>query len=424
MFKKTIWLLPILLLIVSGCVKEIPPPGDEEATTARYRLVWNDDPATTMTIGWDQLRGEKPVVYFGEEDFGKEWKDYPFNAHPAMIRTGFRGMNTHFARLTELKPDQTYYFVIKDSEGIGERFWFKTASTEPKPFTFIAGGDTKSSDQALEAGRISNRAVSKLRPLFILFNGDFCTGNGTDDERWKLWFDDWLSLTATPDGRLFPIVPIHGNHENGDKTVLHKLFDVPYQGDDEQNIYYSLSLGGSFFHIIVLNSEIDEGGIQREWLEDDLQKHRHFTFKIAGYHKPFYPHTAGKGENDTQYAHWAGLFYTYGLSLSHDADSHMSKITFPLRPDNSSESYQGFIRDDQKGTMYIGEGSWGASPRANNDDKPWTLNSGSFNQVKWIHVIPAKDDMPAHMKIHTVITASRDENDNVVSHLDNVSALS
>jgi hypothetical protein len=59
--------------------------------------------------------------------------------------------------------------------------------------------------------------------------------------------------------------------------------------------------------------------------------------------------------------------------------------------------------------MYIGEGSWGASPRANDDDKSWTLTSGSFNQVKWIHVIPEEEKSPAHLKIYTVITASYDE---------------
>ena len=69
----------------------------------------------------------------------------------------------------------------------------------------------------------------------------------------------------------------------------------------------------------------------------------------------------------------------------------------------------GFIRDDEKGTMFIGEGSWGASPRTTDDLKPWTLRAGAFNQIKWLHVFPKEKGQPAHIEIRTVITAKRNE---------------
>ena len=390
----------------------------------KYRLVWSGDASTTTTIAWDQLRGKDPVVYYGMEDFGQDWQKYPYSQKFTSRRSGYQGMNTHFAKLEGLKPDQTYYFVIKDSEMCGKRFWFKTAPDMAKAFTFIAGGDTKSSGTSLEATRLSSQMVAKLRPLFVIFNGDFCSGDGTDDDSWRQWLNDWSTMTTTKDGRMIPLIPVHGNHENGDKKVLHRLFDVPNQYDSEENVYYSVSFGGDFFHFIALNSEINEGGDQKKWLEEDLKKHQHFTFKAAGYHKPFRPHTAGKAENDYEYEQWAALFYKYGLDLSMDGDSHMSKITFPIRPSDEPESYQGFIRDDEKGTMYIGEGSWGASFRDNNDDKPWTLRSGSFNQIKWIQVFPKNDDQPAHMDIRTIITATKDKEGNIISHVDRVTALS
>ena len=395
-----------------------------DVTTDKYRLIWNNDPATMITIAWDQLRGSDPVVYYGPEDLGNEWEDYPHSQKPTRTTIGYRGMNTHFATLSGLKPDQAYYFVIKDSESAGQRFWFKTAPDKPKPFTFISGGDTKSSGTALEATRFSNRMVAKLRPLFIIFNGDFCSGDGTNDDRWKQWLNDWATLTTSSDGRMYPIIPVHGNHENGDKSVLNKLFNAPYQYNNDENIYYSISFGGDFFHIIALNSEIEEGGDQRNWLEKDLKAHKHFTFKAAGYHKPFRPHTSRKSEQDYQYKQWAPLFYKYGLNLSLDADSHMSKITYPMRPSNEPGSFQGFIRDDKNGTMFIGEGSWGASPRVNDDDKPWTLRSGQFNQIKWTHVYPESDTKPAHIEIRTVITATEDEDENITSHVEEVAELS
>jgi hypothetical protein len=393
---------------------------------SKYRLVWTDDPTTTVMVAWDQGQVNDPVVYYGKEDFGQEWQKYPQGQVPTRTVPGYRGMNNHFAKLSNLEPDQIYYFVIKDSEYTSDRFWFRTAPDVPEPFTFIAGGDTKSSDPPLTAGRLSHQMVAKLRPLFVIFNGDFCSGSGVDDDDWQQWLNDWTFLTTTNDGRMIPIIPVHGNHEDGDYTVLNKLFNAPYQYDDEENVYYSLSFGDSFFHIIALNSQTGGLDDQTKWLEEDLQKHQEYTFKFAGYHKPMRPHTASKSENNHLVEAWAPLFYKYKLDIAMEGDSHMSKITFPIRPSEESGSHEGFIRDDENGTMYIGDGSWGATPRQNNDDKPWTLRSGSFNQFNWIQVYPDKDGNSAHVEIRTVITSERnpENEDEIISHVDNVPGLS
>jgi len=418
--------ITIAILILAGnfLITSCQQVPQELAASDKYRLVWNDDPTTTITIVWDQLEGNHAAVHYGKEDFGRKFWKYKNSQQPHRELPNFYKMNTYYTKLQHLDPDQVYYFVIKDEIGVSKLFHFKTAPTKPKPFTFISGGDTKSSDRALLAGRASNKMVAKLRPLFVIFNGDFTSGNGTDPDRWKLWLNDWDSLTTTSDGRKIPIVPVHGNHENGNKTILNKIFDAPFQGGDSTNIYYAVSFGSKFFHIIALNSEIEVGNDQRKWLEEDLEAHRDFTFKIAGYHKPFWPHTGRKGEKDRQFEQWSGIFYKYGLDVSLDADSHMHKITYPLKPSKDKNAHKGFIRDDETGTMFIGEGSWGASPRSNDDDKPWTMQSGSFNQIKWIHVRPKNNNKPAYMDIYTVITSQRDDADNQIFYIDNVESLS
>ena len=409
-----------LTLVTGVSVTSCRQVQETRAASDKYRLVWNDDPTSTMTIIWDQLIGERSVVLYGKEDSGREYWKYPNEQAPTRRLVDYYGMNTHYARLQNLEPDETYYFVIQDSVGVSDRFYFRTAPDEPKAFTFIAGGDTKSFDEPLEAGRTSNRMVAKLRPLFVLFNGDFTSGDGTYPDRWHQWLMDWDSLTTTSDGRKIPIVPVQGNHENGNRSILNKIFDAPLQLGDSTNVYYSLSFGNGLLHLIALNSEIEEGEMQREWLEADLEAHRDFTFQIAGYHKPFRPHTSSKSENDYQYDQWAGLFYDYGLDVSRDADSHMHKITYPLRPSNDETSEQGFVRDDEKGTLFAGEGAWGAKPRTNDDDKSWTFQSGSFNQIKWIHVMPADVDQPAFIEIFTVITSQYDEAGNQTFFVDEV----
>jgi hypothetical protein len=406
-------LIPVLLVFLLQACHTVP---EQFAASDKYRLVWTSDPSTTITIAWDQADSvSNPVVYFGETDNGREYWKYSGQQSAQRILKKYE-MNTHFAGLSNLKGNTAYYFVIKDDYGVSKRFWFKTAPDTPQPFTFIAGGDTKSFDEPLEAGRNSNRIVAKLRPLFVYYNGDFTTGNGTDPASWEKWLNDWLELTTTTDGRMIPIVPIHGNHENGDLANLNYIFNTPYQENDSSKIYYSLSLGGDFFHMIQLNSEIEEGGAQRDWLEDNLKKHSSYTFKIAAYHKPFFPHYSGKSENWNQYRQWAFLFNQYKLSVSFDADSHMHKVTYPVVPDSTENGFMGFVRDDKNGTIYTGEGSWGAAPRANDDDKPWTLVSGSCNQVNWIHVVPKTDAEEAHMKIYTVISATYTESDSLILH--------
>ncbi|MDN5213490.1 metallophosphoesterase family protein [Fulvivirgaceae bacterium BMA12] len=409
----------LLVLLLQRC-QTIP---ETFALSDKYRLVWRDDPTTNLTIAWDQHEDVNPVVMYGLRDHGRAFWKYKHSQKAERVLEKYE-MNTHFASLTDLKPDKAYYFVIKDDNGVSERYWFRTAPDKPKPFTFVAGGDTKSDDEPLEAGRASNRLVSKLRPLFVMFNGDFCSGNGTDAKRWHTWLKDWQELTTTEDGRMIPVFPVHGNHENGDHANLNYIFNAPYQDNDSSRIYFSLSFGGDFFHMISLNSEIDEGGAQRDWLKNDLRTHKDFRMKIAGYHKPFWPHTARKAENEYQFNQWAYLFYDYGLDVALDGDSHMSKITYPLRPDSTSaDSFMGFVRDDENGTMFLGEGSWGAFPRVNDDDKPWTLHSFSGNQIKWIHVLPAEKALPDRMSIYTVVSATYDEDEKQTLYHSEVESL-
>jgi hypothetical protein len=151
-----------------------------------------------------------------------------------------------------------------------------------------------------------------------------------------------------------------------------------------------------------LNSLLPSGGSQKAWLEKDLQNHQDHIWKTAQYHFTMRPHTAKKAERNSQVVNWATLFHQYQVNLAVESDAHCVKWTYPIRPSRESGSDEGFIRDDASGTVYVGEGCWGAPLRANNDDKKWTRNSGSFNQFKWIFV-----DMD-RIEIRTVKTDQSD----------------
>ncbi len=346
-----------------------------QALTDKYRIMWREDPATSMVIAWNQVSGHSPRLYYDVEDHGQNYEAYATVTIPARV-VDAKGMKNHFVRLNGLQPNTTYYFLIVDSEGISRRFFFTTAPDRPQRISIIAGGDSRNNR---DARRDANLLVAKLRPLCVMFGGDMTASDIAPE--WKNWFDDW-QLTIADDGRMTPIIVTRGNHEASNKTLV-DLFDIP-----SEDAYYALSIGGNLLRIYTLNSLIAVGGKQKQWLEDDLRLHRDVMWKIAQYHFSTRPHTSRKKERNEQFLHWSSLFHQYGVKLVVESDAHDVKTTWPIRPDAGPGSHQGFVRDDLNGTVYVGEGCWGAPLRKADDPKPWTRAYGSFNQFKWVWIDP------------------------------------
>ena len=319
--------------------------------------MWRDDPATTMVIGWNQKSGTEAVLYFDYLDHGKNVSAYTY--HQSVDRKLWsKGMHNHFVRLKNLQPSTTYYFVIADSEGVSNRMSFRTApNSNCERLSIIAGGDSRN---FREARRKANKLVSKLRPHLVLFGGDMTGGDNA--AQWKGWFEDW-QYTISSDGRLTPIVVTRGNHEYSNQTLV-DLFDVK-----EKHLYYGLNFGDDLLRVYTLNSLIASGGNQKEWLESDLYSHRHMRWKMAQYHFAIRPHVSKKRERNDQYLNWGKLFDQFQMNLVVESDAHCVKTTFPIRPSREPGSDEGFIQDDARGTVYIGEGCWGAPLRRNDDDK-------------------------------------------------------
>lgn len=342
--------------------------------TDKYRLTLRDNPATSVVIGWNQISGTNPVVYYGTTDNKDKWDKYEWNAKPDRT-VDFAEMENNFVRLTGLSPNTSYYFVIKDSEGLSKRFWFKTAPIEADSrLSFIAGGDSRNNPTPR---RNANLLVSKLKPHAVLFGGDM-TSSGTP-EQWQEWLNDW-QLTISDDGRMYQLIAARGNHEKTNEMIVH-LFDVP-----SEKVYYGITCGNNLVRAYVLNTEISIAGEQTNWLKEDLKENKNARWKIAQYHKPMRPHVSRKAEGNGQYMEWAKLFYKEDVKLVVECDAHAVKTTWPLKPSTGNKSEEGFVRDNKKGTVYVGEGCWGAPLRPSDDAKSWTRDHGSFNQFKWIFI--------------------------------------
>ncbi len=348
------------------------------ANTDKYRIILLDDPSSTITIAWNQISGTSPTVYYGTVDHGTNVASYP-SSKTVDVTTTYRGMSNQFAKLSGLLPNTNYYFVIQDSNSTSARFWFRTAPNDNTCLSFIAGGDSRNNRTPRQN---ANLLVSKLKPHGVFFGGDMI--NFDSDGEWQDWFDDW-QLTTASDGRMFPIVPARGNHEAA--GTIQQLFNTPTDS------YYAITWGNNLIRTYTLNSEISVSGNQLTWLTNDLASNPGATWKMAQYHKPMRPHVSGKSEGNDEYNAWANLFFNNNVRLVVDCDSHTAKTTWPLEPSTAAGNDEGFIRNDDFGTVYAGEGCWGAPLRAADDAKSWTRNSGSFNQFNLIYVTPTKIEL-------------------------------
>jgi len=368
----------------------------------RYRLVYSDDPSTSVVVGWDQTSGNNPVVYYGPVDHGTDWSLYPYQK-PVDRNISFRTMNNCYAVLSGLTPGTAYYFVIKDDVGVSRRLWFKTITANSNDtLSIIAGGDSRTDAPAWIPGygdascrpnrQFANKMVSKLRPDFVAFSGDFILNldiiiwSSDADQEWKDWLDDW-QLTISSDGRIYPLLIAQGNHETADDVF--NLFNTP-----GSEIYYALNFGGDLLRWYTLNTEVAIPGAQTTWLTADLDANTGKIWRFAQYHNPIRPHVSDKPEGTDSYTYWPSLFRNRQVQLVVEADAHTCKYTWPVIPCSSGTGCsEGFERNDTLGSVYIGEGTWGAPMRDADDNKPWTRASEKTAGFHWLFVSRYKTEI-------------------------------
>ncbi len=349
------------------------------ATTDFFRVMFNRNGDQEATIGWNQVSGDSAVVYWGKEDLApNRFIEYP-NLAPVVHANQYKGMDNRFVRLSNLEPNTAYYFVVKDSDGVSERYWFKTTpDSNTSRLSFIAGGDSRSRREARTQGF---KMVGKLAPHAILFDGDYTDIDNST--KWKFWFEDYKASYTEFDNRIIPIITTRGNHEQSNDCLI-KFFDCP----DKKNVY-NVTMGGDLVNIICLNTEIAFGGTQKKFLEETLIEHENFLWQIPMYHRACRPHVNWKMKMrgvKQIYKKWIALFEKHGVRLAIECDSHITKVTWPIVKGKTKGIEDGFIRDDENGIVYAGEGCWGAPLRVPDRIRSWTRDAGKINSFKWLFV--------------------------------------
>lgn len=372
------YLIPISLACLSTTVM---------AGSTLHRLVWDANPASQATIGFSPSGSANHHVKYGLSTDENTWQ----RKNISNKKTFSRSLKSEFVTLTTLPANSPIYYRICDDSGCGDRFWFKTAPIDNTPFTVVAGGDTRTGWTTRRQG---NQLIAKIRPLFIMHGGDYTNANTASEM--STYLADWQETFSSDsiDGlsykRIYPFVATHGNHEDGNYKTLCEVFGVDYDQNgtcDASDTYGAFNVS-PLLRVYTLNSQFKNSGwssyalVMNNWLTRDLSTQGNGAqWRIAQYHKPMYPHYSGKSDNTILYSWWAQDFYDHGMNLVVESDTHINKITYALKPTGNSYS-----ATTTGGTVFVGEGSWGAPARSANAPKPWTLDLASIQQFKVLSI--------------------------------------
>ncbi|AWF82695.1 phosphohydrolase [Microbulbifer sp. A4B17] len=361
---------------------------DASSATKYHRLAWDGDASTSAVIGFSpDGNTNNPYINFGYSTNENSWSSQGIDS----VSTFDGSLNSYFVRLENLTPDSAVYYRVCDQDGCGDRYWFKTAPADESPFVIIAGGDTRTGHTTRREG---NALLAKIRPLAVMHGGDFTNANSASEM--DEFLQDW-TLTYSDDEidgynyqRIYPLIPTHGNHEDDNYSTICQVFGVDFNSDggcSPSDTYGAVQIS-PLLRVYTLNSQFQESGWSsyatdmNNWLENDLATSGGYSnWRFAQYHKPMFPHYSGKSDNPTLFNWWAQPFYDYAMNLVVESDTHLTKLTEVVAPDNSD-----FSITDTGGTVYVGEGSWGAPARSANDAKFWTIDMASIQQFKVIQV--------------------------------------
>lgn len=375
--------LPALLLLVGIAVGRVSAHDDhphekpkevDEATlyrpTAmpdRLLLSWHADPSRSQAVTWRTDRTVKRA--FAQLAIATAGPTFVTTAAVVPAKTAryesdLGPIHYHTARFEELKPDTLYVYRVGDGVNFSAWCHFRTASAEPRPFTFVYFGDAQN-DLKAHWSRVFREAFADApRALFMLHAGDL-VNRGNREAEWAEWCDagGWVNASI-------PTLAVTGNHEYDidrtgtlptDPAELKKLprsftrgwrhrFEFPDNGPPEmgdhlrETVYYVDVQG---VRIIGLNS-MEDPEPQRRWLESVLSNNPN-RWTVVSHHHPIYSATVGRDNPEIRHA-WQPLYDKYHVDLVLQGHDH-AYLRSELRSYENIPA--GATTQSPAGTMYV-----------------------------------------------------------------------
>jgi len=284
-------------------------------------------PTNSIFVNWNTEVEESTIVAYGLTSSLDDTVRIP-------------GITTyHHVKLNGLVPGSEYFYKVLPGGDVKN---FTTFPTHSDTIFFIAFGDTRSDSVAHQS--VINR-MAAYKSAFIMHSGDLVYSGSTTSD-WRKFFNIEDTLL-----QIKHFLPAIGNHESP-YWPYDTLFALPDSED-----YYSVNYAN--IHCIILNTQIDLYGAQRDWLINDLAVASSDTtidWIIVNFHRPPYSSGGHGSQTDVRDA-WCPLFEQYGVDLVFTGHDHDYERTMPIN-----------------GVVYIVTGGGGA-PLYAVGTSPWTAYS-------------------------------------------------
>lgn len=285
----------------------------------------------------------------------------------------FKAYNVSTVRLTDLKPNETYYYRLGADLPDGETAWTETysfATAGKTDFHFLAMTDVQGSVKSNYER--ANESLTKALEFANARDGVAFVASMGDNvdydkniKQFSWWLDGMRGIWANN-----AFVTVAGNHDERDMLDdFVVLNDSPVEGASGH--YFSYDLGKAHFVAIdtndlekTKNREWRLSEKQREWLEKDLKENK-AKWTIAMLHKG--PYTAGSHAFDKDVegvrAELTSLFAEHGVDLALQGHDHTYSMSEFLDAEGKPTGAKLLNRTKAvvkpKGTLYVNLGTMG-----------------------------------------------------------------
>ncbi len=354
------FLLRCFGLLLAGCLVIGATAAVESKGPSILYLTWLHDPTTTMTVQWHSADTDSTsqISYRKVGDENWQMKEGIF---AQISKTNRR---VHTVELDGLDPGSDYQFRLVGRKG---EYYFRTLPTTlTKPVKFVVGGDAYNYYSTFCK---MNAKIASCDPDFVVVGGDIAytnsrkalfKGKAWELKRWCTFLKEWKSKMVTSDGRLIPFLVVIGNHDikaltmrpKSQHFLFYELFALQEPGKS-----YRVFDAGDYLSLFLLDTghSYHIAGSQAEWLTKALSSRESVPYKMAAYHIGAYPSVYpyhGSTPKEIR-SEWSPIFEKYHLNVAFEHHNHAYKRTFPLKAE----------KIDPEGVVYMGDGSWGVSPR-------------------------------------------------------------
>jgi len=215
----------------------------------------------------------------------------------------------HEVTVKGLEEDKLYRYRVLSGKDLSEQYTFRTTTRKPKPFRFVAFGDSRGNDDEVED---ISRHVTELDPpaAFAIHTGDV-----VDDGRNEGYWKDQFFGPQHPMMASLPVYFAMGNHDHASKFYFGYL-SLP--GNER---WYSFEYADAVFFCLDTTADYTVGSEQYRWFESALERYADKPWKFVFFHHPPYS-TSYHGPDETVQKHIVPLLGKYGVDIVFNGHEH------------------------------------------------------------------------------------------------------